>query len=100
MKKFTDILTLMESTKDLSAFSDQIKKATDRNDHMFTRIFMAKLIGDKRLIEVVQSINNIIDYENNNPISKYTYEIYKKMNILGRKKFGEENWDKNIYQYT
>ncbi len=83
--------------QDLSKYAADVAKLTDNNDHMATRMLMAKLIGNKRMIEVVQSINNIIDFEKHNPISDYTYSIYKRLNDLGRKKFGKDNWNKNIY---
>ena len=100
MKTFNEILneSVLNEKKDLSKYSDILSKLTDKNDHMTARLLMAELVGDKRLIEIVKGINNIIDYEKNNPISDYTYRIYTKLNVLGRKKYGEDEWNKNIYQ--
>jgi hypothetical protein len=87
---------IMEA-QDLSKYHDTVAKWIDENDNMAVRILMAKLIGNKRLIEIVKAINNIIDYEKHNAIYDYSREIENRLHNLGRKKFGKDNWNKNIY---
>ena len=98
MKKFSEML-VNEKSYDLSKFSDELAKMTDRNEHMAARLLMATLIDDKRLIEIVKACNNILDYEGHNAIYDYTNTLYSRMNEMGRKKYGED-WDKYIYPNT
>jgi len=87
----------MNEGVDLSKYKSKVAKWIDDNDNVEVRALMAKLVGDKRLIKVVDGINAIVDYETHNPIPKYTQDIYTLLNDMGRKKYGKDNWDSNIY---
>ncbi len=104
MKNFEDLIkeeTVNEKGKfDLPKFSKQLEQWTDDNDHMSARLLCAKLCEDKRVYEVVQSINNICEYARENPISEYTYKVMTNVHTLGRKKYGKEEWDKYVYSNT
>lgn len=89
----------MNKTYNLANFSKELAKLTDNNEHMASRLLMATLIDDKRLIEIVKATNNIIDFEGHNPISDYTYSLYQKINEMGREKYGKD-WDVYIYPNT
>ena len=89
----------LNESMDLSKYSEVLADMTDKNQHMEVRLLLAKLIGDKRLIEVTKSTNNIIDYAGSNVISEFTNDLYKDINNIGRKKFGKD-WDKYIYPNT
>lgn len=81
---------------DLSKYATQIAKMTDNNDHKGTFLLSANILGDKKILEIVKSINVIHEYEQGMPIHEYKYKIQSKINTLGRKKFGDD-WDKYIY---
>ena len=92
--------TKMDESTDLSQYSEVIADMTDKNNHMEARLLMAKIIGDKHLIEVTKACNTILDYAGSNVISHFTNTLYSDLNAAGRKKFGKENWDKYIYSNT
>ena len=96
MKNFKELAQLNEK-KDLSKFKAEMIRFIDENNNMAERLLAANLTEDKRIIEIVKAINNIVDYERENPIHEYTYKIYGRVHELGRKKYGKEEWDKNIY---
>lgn len=105
VKKYFTQSGLLESEElnegvDISKFAVAMAKLTDNNDHMSARLLAAKLCGDKKIYEVVRATNNIIDYEGYNPISEYTYQLLNRVHEIGRKKHGQENWDKYIYSNT
>jgi len=85
--------------QDLSKYANDMKKLTANNDNMAARMLMAKLIGDKKLIQKVQAINAIVDAERSMPheINDYNRKVYTQMQEMGRRKFGKDNWNKNIY---
>jgi len=97
MKTFKEyMMNLDEAKVDLSKYADKLAKLTEKNQHDEARLLVAKLIGDKKLIELVKAVNNIINYEGYNPISQYTSKVYDLLNVYGQEKFGED-WDKYIY---
>jgi hypothetical protein len=105
-KKYKDVLDTNEEiaiekditeAKDLSSYKSKVAKWTGENDNNSIRELMAKLVGDKRLTKVVDAINAIVEYEGHNPISEYTQGIYTLLNNMGRKKYGDDNWNSNIY---
>ena len=85
----------LNEKQDLSKFADDMAKLTDRNDHMAARLLAAKLAGDKKLIEVVKSINAIINFERSNPISEYTFSVYERVMKVGENKYGSD-WNTYI----
>ncbi|TDT66940.1 hypothetical protein EDC55_1306 [Allofrancisella inopinata] len=84
----------------LKDFAEVFADMTEKNQHMESLLLMAKLVENERIIEVVKAINNIIAYENFNPIASYRDKIYAQINELGRQKYGQDSWDKNIYSNT
>jgi len=100
--KFTDLLEQIDLTEktDLSKYAKDMADLTDSNDHMAARLLAATILGDKRLINIVKHINAIVEFEQNNPIHEYTNSIYKKIHDAGRRKFGKDEWNKNIYSNT
>ena len=95
-----DFKEFLNEGKDLSVYADTLAKMTDNNESMGTRLLCATLTGNKRIVEIVKAINNIVDYEKHNPINEYTNTIYTRIHELGRKKHGEDNWNKFIYSNT
>jgi len=75
----------------LQNFEAPLKKLRENNEIMSIRLLMGTLTEDSRLIEIVKAINNIVDYENYNPIYEYSSEILKKINEKGRLKYGKTN---------
>jgi hypothetical protein len=100
--KFIDLMGLSDLTegKDLSKYAKVFAKLTNDNNHQEARKQAALLTGDKKLIELVNAIDVIIKYERSNPISVYTNEIYTRIHEAGRKKYGTDEWNKNIYANT
>jgi len=97
-KKYKKVLdSNMNESNDLSKYKSKVAKWIDDNNNIEVRALMVKLVGDKRLTKVVDGINAIVNYETHNPISEYTQEIYTLLNNMGRKKYGENNWNTNIY---
>ena len=72
-------------------------KFTDRNEHYGSRLLATKLIDNKRMYEVCQAINSIVEFENDNKISEYTNFFMTKVHEIGRKKYGEDDWNKYIF---
>lgn len=97
MKTFDEYNQQVNEKKDLSKYKKDIIEYTHDNDNAALRLLQATLTEDKKLIEAVKAINTIVAYENDNRIPEYTYEIYKRTQEIGRKKYGKEEWDKNIY---
>ncbi len=106
MRTFNEFITKSEVSeseeinekKDLSKYKQQMIELVDDNNTMAERLLAATLTENKRLIEVVKAINNIVDFEKDNPIHEYTYKIYNLIHNEGRKKYGKEEWNKNIYK--
>lgn len=94
MKTFNE---LNEKKYELETFGPIMAKFTDRNEHYAGRLLATKLIDNKRMYEVCQAINSIVEFENNNVISDYTNSFMTRVHELGRKKYGKEDWDKYIY---
>lgn len=90
---------LMEK-QDLSKYASKLADLTDNNDHQGARLLAATILGDKKLLELIKAIDVIVTTERANPIYDYTNVIYKRIHEAGRKKFGKDEWNKNIYSNT
>ena len=97
MRTFDEYNQELNEKKDLSKFKVQMLQLIADNQDMTSRLLAATLTEDKRLIEIVKAINNIVDYNGSNPIHEYTQKIYTRIHELGRKKYGKEDWNANIY---
>ena len=83
--KLKDILT--EKKKMDQKYLDKIHKLTKYNNHTESRIFVATMVGDKKLMKAYEGLKAVQDYMGraNEIIKPRTYLDLKLKDAIGRK---------------
>jgi len=94
--KFKDYLDT-ELNEGLEKEASKFLNLIDNNQHTDALLEAAKLTKDKTLIKLAEAVHTIIILERQNPINEYSHQLYTRIHEAGRRKYGEDEWNSNVY---
>lgn len=84
-------------TEGLEKEAKKFQNLIANNQHTDALLEAAKLTKDKTLIKLAEAVHTIIITEKQNPINEYSHQLYTRIHEAGRKKFGKDEWNANVY---